>query len=224
MIVLTAILANCPLERSSATAPSCTLALALALDVSGSIDSGEYALQIEGLAAALRSQDVADAIQSAGLVYMTVLHWSGSVQQIQVVPWTRLRSASDIDDFANRILSYPRQFDKFSTAIGEALAFANAQFLELPTPCRRRVIDVSGDGRSNEGWSPNLIRDQVVRQGVTINGLAVLANDDELLAYFRRQVIGGAGSFVISADQFEDYPSAMRRKLLREILPPIAVR
>ena len=208
----------------SAQARPCALALVLAIDVSGSVDAGEYALQIGGLAAALRSDDVRSALMAAGDggVYVTVLHWSGNGQQAQVAPWTLLDTATRIEQFAAGIEQKPRQFDKFSTAIGEALVYAYDRFRSLPRPCRRRVIDVSGDGRSNEGWSPNLIRDDVVRRGVTINALAILASDPELLGYFRSKIIGGAGAFVMSADRFEDYPEAIRRKLVREILPPIA--
>lgn len=208
--------------RAEAAARHCALALVLAIDVSGSVDGGEYALQIGGLAAALRSDEVVDALALAGPVYATALHWSGNGQQIQVVPWTLLEGRAGAAAFAAAIELQPRQFDKYSTAIGEALAFANDRFTALPGRCRRHVIDVSGDGRSNEGWSPHLIRDHVVRQGVTINALAIQASDPGLKAYFERQIIGGAGAFVIAADQFEDYPRAIKKKLVREILPPIA--
>ena len=211
------------LAKRSVNAP-CDLALVLAIDVSGSIDAHEYALQTEGLAAALRSPDVADALTAAGpgSVFISVLHWSGNAQQIEIAPWTRLSGRASIDELADRIVAFPRQFDKYSTAIGEALVFAQASFSRLPVNCRRNVIDVSGDGRSNEGWSPHLIRDQVVQSGTTINALAILAEQPDLFSYFRKHVIGGAGSFVISADRFEDYPEAIKKKLVREILPPLA--
>ncbi|MGI9423086.1 MAG: DUF1194 domain-containing protein [Hyphomicrobiaceae bacterium] len=224
LTLLAACLASVTISTSKSEARSCELALVLAIDVSGSVDSREFAIQIEGLAAALRSDDVANALAAAGPdgVLATVIHWSGSGQQVQIVPWTRLSNRNSIGTFAGQILQFPRQFDKYSTAIGEALAFANGRFHELPFRCRRRVIDISGDGRNNEGWSPHLIRNQVVRQGITINALAILASEPELMTYFQQHIIGGAGSFVISADRFEDYPAAIKRKLVREILPPIA--
>ena len=209
---------------ANASGPRCALALVLAIDVSGSVDQGEYGLQMSGLAAALRSEEVANALASVGdgRVYVSAMHWSGTGQQAEIAPWTLLDSRESIRQFANGIETRSRSFDKFSTAIGEALVFADAQFAKLKAPCRRRVIDVSGDGRSNEGWSPNLIRDSVVGRGVTINALAILASDKELLGYFQRYIIGGAGSFVMSADRFADYPEAIKRKLVREILPPLA--
>ena len=212
----------CLSER--ATARPCELALVLAIDVSGSVDAGEYSLQVEGLAAALRSPEVAEALSAVGRkgVLVTVIHWSGNGQQVQVVPWTRLSDRASVRRLAAEIASFPRQFDKYSTAIGEALRYASSRFRELPSTCRRLVIDVTGDGRSNEGWSPHLIRDRLIAEGVTVNALVILASDPKLLAYFQKHVIGGAGSFAMSADRFEDYPEAIKRKLVREILPPIA--
>ena len=209
-----------------AQARACELALVLAIDVSGSVDAGEYSLQVEGLASALRSPEVAEALAIVGetAVVVTVMHWSGNNQQVQIVPWTRLTDRASVLRLADDIVRFPRQFDKFSTAIGEALKYANSRFLDLPQTCRRHVIDVTGDGRSNEGWSPHLIRDQLVARGITVNALAILASDQKLLEYFQKHVIGGAGSFAMSADRFEDYPEAIKRKLVREILPPIAQR
>ena len=222
LVGLTVLCVTAPAAKASNQ--SCALALTLAIDVSGSVDQSEYGLQMSGLAAALRSDEVANALATVGYgqVYISAMHWSGTGQQAEIAPWTLVRGRESIHRFATLLESQPRSFDKFSTAIGEALAFAEAQFAKLGVPCRRRVIDVSGDGRSNEGWSPNLIRDGVVGRGVTINALAILANDKELLSYFQRYIIGGAGSFVMSADQFVDYPLAIKRKLVREILPPVA--
>ena len=188
---------------AKASNQSCALALALAIDVSGSVDQAEYGLQMSGLAAALRSDEVANALATVGdgQVYISAMHWSGTGQQAEIAPWTLILGRQSINRFATLL---------------------EAQFAKLSVPCRRRVIDVSGDGRSNEGWSPNLIRDGVVGRGVTINALAILANDKELLSYFQRYIIGGAGSFVMSADHFVDYPLAIKRKLVREILPPVA--
>jgi len=211
-------------QAATAENQRCALALVLAVDVSGSIDSDEYDLQMSGLAEAFRSEDIANAIETVGGIYVTVMHWSGNGQQFQIVPWTRLTNRAGLQVFAAEIESRSRAYDHYATAIGEALGFANRLFQKLPARCRRRVIDISGDGRSNEGWSPHLIRDAVILGGATINGLAILANDPELKSYFKKHVIGGNGSFVMSADRFADYPDAVRRKLLREISSgPVAI-
>lgn len=212
-------------ESASANKHNCPLALVLAVDVSGSIDSYEYGIQMSGLADAFRSEDIVHAIELFGNsgIYVTAIHWSGDNQQFQIMPWSRLSSRAGLYAFAAELERRPRTFDHFATAIGEALGFANSLFLKLPVACHRHVIDVSGDGKSNEGWSPNLIRDAVVGGGVTINGLAILANDPKLKSYYQRRIIGGDRSFVMSADLFEDYPKSIRRKLLREIMPgPVA--
>ena len=210
---------------ASANKHNCPLALVLAVDVSGSIDAYEYGIQMRGLADAFRSEDIVHAIELFGMsgIYVTAIHWSGDTQQFQIMPWTRLSSRAGVYAFAAELERRPRTFDHFATAIGEALGFANSLFLKLPALCHRRVIDVSGDGKSNEGWSPHLIRDAVVGGGVTINGLAILASDPKLKSYYQRRIIGGDRSFVMSADLFEDYPKSIRRKLLREIMPgPVA--
>ncbi|MGI9387551.1 MAG: DUF1194 domain-containing protein [Methyloligellaceae bacterium] len=225
-VVLAAVIVMLPYRPTDANKTQCALALVLAIDVSGSIEADEYALQMLGLADALRSRDIVGAIESlgGGGIYATVLHWSGNGQQIQVLPWTQLANQEALQVFAAKVERLPRTFDHYATAIGEALGFANRLFSKVPAQCARRVIDVSGDGRSNEGWSPHLIRDAVVLGGVTINGLAILANDPKLKSYYREQIIGGSGAFVMSADRIEDYPDAIRRKLLREISPgPIAI-
>ena len=156
-----------------------------------------------------------------GQVYISEMHWSGTGQQAEIAPWTLIRGRKSINRFASLLEVQPRSFDKCSTAIGEALVFLEAQFAKLSVPCRRRVIDVSGDRRRNEGWSPNLIRGGVFGRGVTINALAILVYDKALLSYFQRYIFDGAGSFVMIANRLVESPLAIKRKLLREILPPV---
>ena len=109
------------------------------------------------------------------------------------------------------------------TAIAEAMLFAAELIDTNKFAGRRRVIDVSGDGPNNEGEEVEPARDRVVSTGVTVNGLAILGPREFLTTYYRQSVIGGSGSFVISANTFKDYPQAIRKKLLREIQPPIVL-
>ncbi len=102
------------------------------------------------------------------------------------------------------------------------MAFAAKTFDGNGFVGRRRVIDVSGDGRNNSGLVPRLIRDRLVPQGIVINALAILDGDAGLGLYFQNEVIGGTASFVVTAEGFEDFAEAMRRKLLHEIQAPIA--
>ncbi|MEO0618230.1 MAG: DUF1194 domain-containing protein [Pseudomonadota bacterium] len=212
-------------SSTSAQGSFCTLALVLAVDVSGSVDSEEYALQMGGLADAFRTEDIIAAIDTGGAsgIYVTVAQWSGAGRHEQIIPWRWLNDRSSVAAFANEIDIQQRAFRIYSTGIGEALAFAWSLFAGEPNGCARRVVDVSGDGPSNEGREPGLVRSLMVAEGITINGLAILESEPGLRTYYRGNVAGGAGSFVVPADTFEDYPRAIKRKLLREILPAITL-
>ncbi len=208
------------------TARDCTLALVLAIDVSGSVDADEYVLQMNGLADAFRTHDIAAAINADGAkgIYVTVVQWSGDTRHAQIVPWRWLTDFPSIVSFADEIEAQERAFRIYATGIGEALAFSRRLFSGHPASCRRRVIDVSGDGPSNEGRDPAAIRSALVADGITINGLAILDSEPDLKAYYEANVIGGAAAFVMTANTFKDYPDAIRRKLIREILPTITMR
>ncbi len=204
----------------------CELELILAVDVSGSINRDEYALQMRGLSDAFRSSDIIHLIGSTsrkGDVYATVVQWSGQPHQSQIVPWSKLDDESSVLRFADAIEASPRVFLNYSTAIGDALRFSRAMFAIRPDSCRRRVIDVSGDGPNNEGSELADIRAKLIYENVTINGLVVLGDEPSLGPYYRQNVVGGSGAFMITANTFEDYPDAIRRKLLREIAPPITL-
>ncbi|QIE56487.1 DUF1194 domain-containing protein [Pikeienuella piscinae] len=205
------------------TACACETALVLAIDVSGSVDPSEYRLQMGGLAAALRDPTVIDALVDAKAM-VAVMQWSGSSRQHVAVPWTQVMDQAAAARLAHDVETAPRAFRHFSTAIGDALA-ASADLLgAIAAHCRRQVVDISGDGVSNEGLATMRMRDALVRGGVRINGLAIETGDDGLTAYYRREVIGGGGAFVLTARNFEDYPRAIRRKLLRELTDPVARR
>ncbi len=192
----------------------CDLALVLAVDVSGSVDSREYRTQMDGLSAALRDGIVADALvdQKASL---TLIQWSGTSRQRQTLPWTPIASHADVDALADRIAADPRLWRNYSTAIGEALTLS-MHTLEEVTHCRRKVIDVSGDGISNEGEPPPSRHAQMRERGITVNGLAIETDEADLTAYFFENLIVGEGAFVITANGFKDYPEQIRRKLQRE--------
>ena len=115
-----------------------------------------------------------------------------------------------------------RVWRNFSTAIGEALLYAKDSFDQVPD-CRRRVIDVSGDGRSNEGVEPRQVHGQMAAAGIIVNGLAIEESDQGLTSYYRSELITGPGAFAVRAADFEDYPERIKRKLLREVTKQIAV-
>lgn len=195
---------------------ACELALALAIDVSGSVDSKEYRIQMDGLAAALRDGVVAEALVDQN-AHVSLIQWTGSSRQRQTLPWMQMRSFSDVYAFADAIEADPRVWRHFSTAIGEALQVAQGSFAEVNW-CQRYVIDLSGDGISNEGVEPASRRPALGAANVTVNALAIETDATDLTAYFFENVISGDGAFVETAQGFQDYPRAILRKLQRETL------
>jgi hypothetical protein len=185
----------------SAQAGTCRLALAFALDVSASVDPIEYRLQLDGLAAGLRDPAVRAAMLGpGGGVALSAYEWSGKHQQVTIAPWALITTAPALDAFAARVTAHKRRYGEFPTAVGYALGYGSVLLRDAP-PCLRRVIDISGDGLSNDGFGPDAAYREFDFGGVTVNGL----------------VIGGPGAFVEVARDYTDFARAMRRKLLREI-------
>lgn len=201
-------------------AGACDLALLLAVDVSGSVSRDEFRTQSDGLATALRDGVVAEAlIRSRAEV--AFLQWSGTSRQEVTIPWTSIESYADLDALATRIEEDPRRWRDYSTAIGEALALGEAQFSDVPQ-CRRKVIDVSGDGTSNEGQEPRERHAALQAAGITVNALVIEGSEPDLDVYFWENVIVGEGAFIITANGFSEYPRAIRRKLVRETTKQVA--
>lgn len=197
--------------------PVCGLSLLLALDVSSSVDAGEFALQTGGLARALRDPAVRRSIVAAGGMQAMALEWSGRNQDVDIAPWSLLTSDDDIFRFADRIETHQRAYDEFPTALGHALGHAATRLSKAPLRCARAVIDVSGDGVNNDGFEPLLAYRNFDFANVTVNGLVIQGADPDPVAYYRAEVRHGPGAFVEIANDFGDYETAMKRKLLREI-------
>ncbi len=204
---------------STARAERVQLELVLAIDVSLSVDASEYKLQIQGLADAFRHEAVAAAIRAAGDhgIAVTLLQWSDNNQQRIGVDWTKITNRSEAGRFAELIETTPRLFPGDGTAITRALESAVAVFARNSYVGDRKVIDLSGDGVDNRGPTPRTWRDIAVRAGITVNGLAILNEEDNLDLYYLENVIGGAGAFVVVAKDYHDFAQAILRKLIREI-------
>ncbi|WP_425043267.1 DUF1194 domain-containing protein [Primorskyibacter sp. S87] len=198
-----------------AAALSCDLALALAVDVSGSVDAREYEIQMQGLAQGLRDPIVSEALVRANARLMLV-QWTGASRQQITVPWTEIDSFEALERFAEVVEQDRRVWRNYSTAIGEALLAALDQFGEV-SHCKRRLIDLSGDGVSNEGVEPTALHPRLKAAGIVVNSIAIEESEPDLTAYFFENVIVGEGAFVVSASGFEDYPERIRKKLLREV-------
>ncbi|MEO0370743.1 MAG: DUF1194 domain-containing protein [Pseudomonadota bacterium] len=206
----------------SVPAWACEIALVLAVDVSGSVDRDEYRIQMDGLAEAFRDPTVAGTLV-AGKAAISVVQWTGTTRQVVSVPWVQVISPDDLEALARQIEDVPREWRNYSTAIGEAMAFSLQQFATAPV-CDRRVIDISGDGLSNEGILPEEVHPHLEDLDITVNALVIEGAEADLTAYFRAHVISGAGAFVITANSYDDYPERMRMKLLREVSKPISIR
>lgn len=208
---------------------ACRQALAFGLDVSSSVDAGEYRMQLDGLATALRSQAVQEVlfVQPDAPIEVLVYEWSGSDDQAIVVPWTPIVTEYDLTDITLTLRNHLRAPASTTTAIGSAM-LTGFDYLEEREGCWKRTLDISGDGPTNTGPRPQDIGSERTPTGVIVNALVIgsgnLRGDDErfadikeLSSYFRTNVIRGQGSFVEVALGFENYAEAMERKLLREL-------
>lgn len=195
--------------------------LLLALDSSASMNAQEFALQIKGLAAAFRDPAIHAAIKDLAPfgVAIGVSQWGGPGESRIVVPFTHIRNARDAKAFGYRISLGSRSFYAASTSITHAIEDGLGLLDVNGFAGQRRVIDVSGDGIDNGGGNLAQAREEALAEGVTINGLAIEAEGQGLTQYYEDNVITGADSFAIKADDFEDFARAMREKLLRELRP-----
>ena len=195
---------------------ACETALVLSIDVSGSIDKGDYRLQAEGLAFALTDPDVAEALVR-GQVALAVVQWSGPGQQALILPWQRMQSLGAVARFAAAALAAPRAFEGSDTAVGQGLRFAMGQFGAVPD-CKRRVIDVSGDGQENAGFTDARARSEAVAAGIAINAIAIeeAGQAHPITSYYTRWIIT-PGGFVVTARGLLDYAPTLRLKLVREL-------
>ncbi|NKB55927.1 MAG: DUF1194 domain-containing protein [Alphaproteobacteria bacterium] len=211
---------------SSAHAEEVAVELILAIDCSSSVEPHEYSLQMRGVAAAFRSPGVIQALSAAAPngIAVTLVQWSGASMHTQAIPWTHIHNKQSAAEFASEVEQAPRYMRWGATAIGEALSFSLGLFEDNSFEGVRHVIDVSGDGSSNQGVFPTEVRPIIVAAGVTINGLAILNDEPDLAQYYKKQVAGGKRSFVESAKNFADFAGAIRRKLIREIGSPPSVR
>ena len=221
------VLAGTPAARAT---EEVDLLLVLSSDVSRSIDAPKFKLQRDGYAAAIVNPRVIQAIRSGSLgkIAVTLVEWSGIGATKIVIDWSIIRDEATAKDFSAQIVEAPRAFAD-RTSISGGIDFAMAQLARSPYQSNRHTIDVSGDGTNNSGRDVTFARDEAVAKGVTINGLVILSqqpmswNADHtnppggLDNYYRNNVIGGPGSFVMVADGFESFGHAILSKLIAEV-------
>ena len=207
---------------------ACRQALALGVDVSGSVDSREYRLQLDGIAAALTAPDVRGVLMGMpeAPVALAVYEWSSADFQRVLVDWTVIRDAAALDAIAARLRATKRMpRAPYSTAIGAALRFGAALLARAPD-CWQATLDISGDGENNDGPAPEIGR--ALPGEFTVNGLVIgsdstsgvharIIRPEWLADYFRAHVLRGPGAFVVPTMGFQTYAEAMEEKLLREL-------
>jgi hypothetical protein len=205
--------------------PQVDVELVLAVDISYSMDYDELNLQREGYILAITSEQFLDAMRRGplGKIAVTYVEWAGSGEQQVVVPWTIIEDPRSADEFAVQLKNAPLR-RAYRTSISGALQFSAALFGSHYKGLRR-VIDISGDGTNNQGDLVEPTRDDVLRKGITINGLPVMLKTPyasmvdvtDLDMYYQDCVIGGPGAFLVPVRERHQFADAIRNKLLLEV-------
>jgi len=230
VVLLALCLAPCLTPPVAQAAEQVDLLLVLASDVSRSIDQPKFQLQREGYAAAIADKRVLEAI-TAGRnkrIAVAFVEWSGVSSQKVLIEWTVIDGADAARKFGDQLIELPRSFAE-RTSISGGIDYAMAVMARAPYEAPRRTIDVSGDGTNNSGRDVGLARDEALAKGVTINGLVILSDrpmawnpehtnpPGGLAEYYRTNVIGGPGAFVLVAEDFNSFGQAIVKKLIAEI-------
>jgi hypothetical protein len=212
--------------RAAESGAPVDLELVLAVDISYSMDADEQQVQREGYVSAIVSKPVLDAIALGpiGRIAVAYVEWAGADEQRTVIPWTVIDGPASARAFADRLASAPLR-RAYRTSISGALIHSARLFEGNGFASARQVIDVSGDGPNNQGETVEQVRDEVLERGVVINGLPLMLKRPsfsmmdvgDLDVYYRDCVIGGPGAFMVPVRSVDQFPAAVRTKLVLEI-------
>lgn len=215
--------------------PTVDVEIVLAVDASGSVDRHELKLQLDGIAKSFRDPAIIQAISRGPLqrVLVSMLIWADSGYVKHPTKWFLIDSSQSAEKFAKVAGTFSKQHGAITaiggggTGLGSGLAFALNMIETNGVNAIRRIVDISGDGRETKPWKKGSIllpqaRAIAQRLDVTVNGLAIETDTENLSIYYKENVLVGTGSFVLPATDFKDYARAMKKKLLRE-LSPVAV-
>ena len=230
LIWLIAVILLLPGMLTARAAEEVDLLLVLSSDVSRSIDTPKFKLQRDGYAAAIVNPRVIQAIRSGALgrIGVSLVEWSGIGAQKIVVDWTIIRDEVSAKDFSAQVIEAPRTFAD-RTSISGGIDFAVAQLARSPYHAARRTIDISGDGNNNSGRDVTVARDEALAKSVTINGLVILTENPSYFGadhtnppggldnYYRNNVVGGPGAFVMVAENFNSFGQAIIKKMIAEV-------
>ena len=212
--------------RSQSNETAVDVELVLAVDASRSMESFEQKIQRDGYIAALRQKEVINAIREGvhGRVAITYVEWAGSTMQRVIVPWMLVDGAESAEKFV-AALTQPIPSTQSRTSISGAIDFSSGLFDDNGFKGMRKVIDVSGDGANNNGRPVVEASEAATAKGITINGLPLMTRGDfytdwatkDLDIYYSNCVIGGPGAFMIPVNSWDQFPEAVRRKLVLEL-------
>jgi len=215
------VLAVCGPRRGMAQMADVDTALIVAVDVSNSVDDQRYRLQMEGIAKALEDKAVVSAITTGpqAAILFSIVTWADRSEM--TLPWTRISNAAEANALAARIRKLPRVRGEF-TCLSHMLRWTADKIVpQIPANATRTVIDVSGDGHDdcNPAEPSDAVRDDLVTQRVTINGLPILDGDEgkTIEEWYRQHVMGGIGAFILAANGYADFERAIRQKFVVEI-------
>lgn len=223
-------------------------ALVVSVDVSNSVDENRYRLQMEGIAAALEDPGVIEAITNGpnGGILFSMVTWADRPEF--VLPWVKIASKEDAQTVAAKIRKLPQAGGEF-TCMTRMMRSVNDKIVsQIPGEATRIVLDVSGDGPDNCNAEEAItdVRDELVANGVTVNGLPINIGDPgepvgegayrapgssfdasqlkqnsqgptTLEDWYRNNVMGGMGAFVLPANGYSDFGRAIRQKFVIEI-------
>lgn len=218
LTIVSALMVSAPASAASTV----DLALVLAVDMSGSMDAREHAVQRGGYVAAIRSPEVWRAILTGAhqRIALSYLEWAGAAAHVVVMDWRLIDSAQAARAFADELEARPLSRIR-GTSISGAIDFGREMIENSGYEAWRRVIDVSGDGANNRGRPVTEARDAAVARGVTINGLPIVIRtsfaEGDLARYYADCVIGGPGAFALPVRAEAEIADAIRRKMVQEI-------
>lgn len=199
--------------------------LMLAVDISQSMDYDEHSIQRQGYIDAFRHADVINALMGGpeGKIAVMYMEWAGDFDPIPTIPWTIIDSKEAAHAFADRLSKEPI-YGEQRTSISTALLAAQEYIRSNNIASHKQVIDVSGDGANNAGMLVEPVRDELVKNGIIINGLPIMLNKprefydiDHLDRYYKQCVIGGVGAFIAPVFDLRHLPATIRKKLVMEI-------
>ncbi|GLS46703.1 DUF1194 domain-containing protein [Methylobacterium brachythecii] len=227
-------------------ADSVATALVVSVDVSNSVDERRYKLQMEGIAEALEDPAVIAAITgNPGGIYFSMVTWADTARV--AVEWRRIASKADAAAAAALVRIVPRMQGNFTCLGGMMRTVAASVVPSLPIQADRTVVDVSGDGIDNCMDPEDLRdqRERLLATGSTINGLPILVPGENdvvgvgafrapgyglrelpkgtyregttLDRWYRENVVGGPGAFLMAAHGYGDFARALRQKFVLEI-------